>query len=236
MKSGKMDKDFKDGIKAGLPIGLGYLSVSFTFGIMAASKGLFWWQAVLISLTCLTSAGQLAGIGIMIMPGHYLEMLISQLTINVRYSFMSVSLAQKVEKPFKGIYRWLLGFIMTDEIYAVAVSKKEVTRRFFAGLGILPIIGWTTGTLLGVLIGSVLPDRLLSALSIAIYAMFIAIVMPEVKKSRAVAVVAALAAALSCAFTYVPGLKQVPAGIAISICAVAAALAGAIVFPVQEEG
>jgi len=228
-------QDFKDGIKAGLPIGLGYLSVSFTFGIMAVSKGLFWWQAVLISLTCLTSAGQLAGIGIMVMPGHYLEMLISQLTINVRYSFMSVSLAQKVEKPFKGIYRWLLGFIMTDEIYAVAVSKKEVTRGFFAGLGILPIIGWTGGTLLGVLIGSVLPDRLLSALSIAIYAMFIAIVMPEVKKSRAIAAVAALAVVLSCAFTYIPVLKQVPAGISISICAIVAALAGAVAFPVEEE-
>ncbi|MCR5686130.1 MAG: AzlC family ABC transporter permease [Lachnospiraceae bacterium] len=230
-----MNRDFKDGIKDGLPIGLGYLSVSFTFGIMAAGKGLFWWQAVLISLTCLTSAGQLAGIGIMVMPGRYLEMLISQLTINVRYSFMSVSLAQKVEKPFRGIYRWLLGFIMTDEIYAVAVSKKEVTRAYFSGLGILPIIGWTFGTLFGVLIGSVLPDRLLSALSIAIYAMFIAIVMPEIKKSRAVAVVAALAVVLSCAFTYIPGLKSVPAGIAISICAVVAALVGALVFPVEEE-
>jgi predicted branched-subunit amino acid permease len=113
-------KEFKRGLKAGIPIGLGYLSVSFTFGIMAAAYGFSWWQALIISLTTVTSAGQFAGIGMMLQPGQYVAMLISQLTINIRYSFMSISLSQKLEDRFRGIYRWLLAFFMTDEIFAVA--------------------------------------------------------------------------------------------------------------------
>ena len=130
--------DFKKGLRAGIPIGLGYLSVSFTFGILAVSYGLYWWQAVVISMTTLTSAGQLAGVGIMIYPARYLEMLISQLTINLRYSFMSVSLSQKVSPKFKGVWRFILGFFMTDEIFAVASSQKTVSVRFFAGLSVIP--------------------------------------------------------------------------------------------------
>ena len=106
-------KTFLRGLRAGIPIGIGYLSVGFTFGIMADSCGLDWWQSLLISMTTLTSAGQLAGIFVMVNPGQYLEMLISQLTINVRYSFMSISLSQKTNAKFKGIYRWLFGFMMT---------------------------------------------------------------------------------------------------------------------------
>ena len=125
-----VQKPYLRGLRAGIPIGLGYFPVSFSFGIMAVSMGLHFWQAVLISMTTLTSAGQLSGIGTMKIPGQYAEMLISQLTINVRYSFMSVSLSQKVEPKFSGIYRWLFGFFMTDEIFAVASMEKTVTRGF----------------------------------------------------------------------------------------------------------
>ena len=117
--------NYKQGLLAGIPIALGYLSVSFTFGIMAVSFGLSWWQAVLISMTTVTSAGQFAGIGIMIHPGQYIQMLISQITINVRYSFMSISIGQKADSRFRGIYRWLLGFFITDEIFAVATKEDE---------------------------------------------------------------------------------------------------------------
>ena len=110
----KIMNNYKRGLAAGIPIALGYLSVSFTFGIMAVSYGLSWWQALIISMATVTSAGQFAGIGIMIHPGQYFQMLISQITINIRYSFMSISIAQKADSKFKGIYRWLLGFMMTD--------------------------------------------------------------------------------------------------------------------------
>ena len=227
--------NFKRGFLAGFPIGLGYLSVSFTFGIMAVSYGLTWWQATLISMTTVTSAGQFAGIGTMLYPGQYIEMLVSQLTINVRYSFMSISLSQKTDEKFKGIWRWLFGFMMTDEIFAVASTEKEVSRSFFAGLMTTPYLGWSLGTLIGALLGNVLPHRLMSALSLAIYGMFVAIVMPGMKESRAVVMVVLLALGLSSLFYYVPVLSQVSSGLAISICAIVAALAGAALFPLKEE-
>lgn len=230
-----MKESFFRGVKAGIPIGLGYLSVSFTFGIMAVSYGFHWWQALLISMLTVTSAGQFAGIGTMLYPGQYIEMLVSQLTINVRYSFMSISLSQKTDEKFKGIWRWLFGFMMTDEIFAVASTEKEVSRSFFAGLMTTPYLGWSLGTLIGALLGNVLPHRLMSALSLAIYGMFVAIVMPGMKESRAVVMVVLLALGLSSLFYYVPVLSLVSSGLAISICAIVAALAGAALFPVKEE-
>lgn len=226
---------FRRGLEGGVPIGLGYLSISFTFGIMAVSYGFDWWQAVLISMTTLTSAGQLASIGVMTVPGQYLELLISQLTINVRYSFMSLSLSQKTAPAFSGVKRWLLGFFMTDEIFAVASAEKEVSTKFFLGLSVMPYFGWALGTLLGSILGSVLPAVVLNALCLAIYGMFIAIVAPVARKSRAVLAVAGVAAALHVLFCYLPVLSRIPSGLSISITAVAAAFLGALLFPIKER-
>ena len=227
--------NYTRGLKAGIPIALGYLSVSFTFGIIAISYGLSWWQALIISMTTVTSAGQFAGIGIMLHPGQYFQMLISQITINIRYSFMSISVGQKADERFTGLSRWILGFMMTDEIFAVATQEESVSRSFFAGLATLPYLGWSVGTLLGAILGSILPDRLMSALSLAIYGMFVAIVVPEMKKSHPVLIVVALAMLLSCAFHYIPFLSSISSGITITIVAVSAAVVGAILFPVDEE-
>lgn len=229
-------KLYTKGIKAGIPIGVGYLSVSFTFGIMAVSYGFAWWQAVLISMMTVTSAGQFAGIGVMQYPGHYIEMLLSQLTINIRYSFMSLSLSQKTDSHFKGIYRWQLGFFMTDEIFAVASAEEQVSRSYFLGLATMPYLGWTMGTLIGALLGNVLPPRLMSALGLAIYGMFVAIVVPEMKRNKSVVCVVFVALMLSCLFYYVPVLDHISSGIAISICAILAAVLGAALFPIKEEG
>lgn len=235
-------KRFLEGIKDGIPIGLGYLSVSFTFGIAAvASNGggnvLSVWQAVLISMTNLTSAGQLAGLQIMLTGGTLLEMAISEFVINLRYSLMSISLSQKVNKKFKGIYRWLLGFGITDEIYAVAVLHTgDVTRSYFFGLMCVPYIGWSLGTFLGALSGNLLPAVVCSALGLAIYGMFIAIIIPPMKKSRSTLLIVCIAILLSCIFTYVPVFRKISVGFAIIICAVCASLLGAIFFPVQETG
>lgn len=171
----------------------------------------------------------------MMHPGQYLQMLISQLTINVRYSFMSISISQKADSKFRGIYRFILGFMMTDEIFAVASQEEKVSRSFFAGLSVLPYLGWSFGTFLGAILGSVLPDRIMSALSLAIYGMFVAIVVPEMKKSRPVIVVVIIAAALSFLFYYVPALKGISSGITITVCAILAAVIGAILFPVDSE-
>lgn len=229
-------KLFTKGIKAGIPIGLGYLSVSFTFGIMAVSYGFTWWQALLISMLTVTSAGQFAGIGIMQYPSQYFEMLLSQLTINIRYSFMSLSLSQKTDSRFSGLSRWLLGFFVTDEIFAVASAEKQVAKSYFFGLAVIPYLGWTTGTLIGALLGNILPARLMSALSLAIYGMFVAIVVPAMKRTRSVVYIVLAALALRCLFYYTPPLSHISDGLAVSICAILAAAAGAVLFPIKEEG
>lgn len=231
----KTDNAFRRGFQAGLPIGMGYFAVSMSFGILAVSYGFTWWQAVLISALTVTSAGQFAGIGTMLQPGQYFAMLLSQATINVRYSMMSVSLSQKVDKTFGKAARWILGFFITDEIFAVAAAERNLTKRFFAGLAVLPWIGWTLGTLSGALAGSILSDALLNAMCIALYGMFVAIVVPVAKKEMPVLFVVVLAMVFSCLFTWVPGLKEVSSGIAVSLCAIAAAAVGAWIFPVKEE-
>lgn len=231
----KTNNAFRRGLSAGLPIGLGYFSVSISFGILAVSYGFTWWQAVLVSMVCVTSAGQFAGITTMIHPGQYFAMLLSQLTINVRYSMMGVSLSQKVDASFGKLSRWALGFFITDEIFAVAAAQQVLTRPFMAGLAVLPYAGWSLGTLVGALVGNILPERLMNALCIALYGMFIAIVVPAAKKERPVLAVVALAAVFSCLFTWLPGLKAVSSGIAVSLCALIAAAIGAAVFPIKEE-
>ena len=228
-------KELTRGIRAGLPIGLGYFSVSLSFGILAVSYGFTWWQAVLISMLTVTSAGQFAGIQAMLTPGQYFPLLLSQVTINIRYSMMSVSLSQKADAAFGRLSRWLLGFFMTDEIFAVAANEPVVTPRFFAGLTVLPWIGWVLGTLAGGLLGSILPQALMNALSVALYGMFIAIVVPVAKREKPVLLVVGIAAVCSCLFTWLPGLKELPAGISVSLCAILAAAAVAARFPVKEE-
>lgn len=227
---------FRRGFRAGIPIGLGYFSVSISFGILAASYGFSWWQAVLISMLTVTSAGQFAGINTMVLPGQYIAMLVSQLTINVRYSMMSVSLSQKVDKTMGKAARWLLGFFITDEIFAVAAAEKELSRPFFVGLAVAPYLGWVAGTLAGALLGNIMPGRLMNALCIALYGMFIAIVVPVAKKEQPVLLVVLLAMVLSCLFTWVPMLSSIPSGISVSLCAIVAAIAGAAAFPVKEDG
>lgn len=229
-----LNNSFKKGFADGLPICLGYLSVSFTFGIMAVEGGLSIAIAVLISMTNLTSAGQLAGIGVIFAGGSFLEMALTQLIINMRYSLMSISLSQKMHKSIRFVDRLWIAFGITDENFAVSAAKcGELGRRYMAGLILMPFIGWSGGTLLGAAAGSVLPESICSALGIAIYGMFIAIFIPPMKKSRAVTFVVAASAILSCIFTYIPMLKCISSGFVIIICAVVTSVLGAVLFPVN---
>ncbi|MBQ8781293.1 MAG: AzlC family ABC transporter permease [Oscillospiraceae bacterium] len=227
---------FSEGFKDGIPIGLGYLSVSFGFGIMAVSNGLPVLAAVLTSMTNLTSAGQVAGIGIIAAGGTLLEMILAQLIINMRYALMSISLSQKLDGSFTTLHRFLASFGITDEIFAVASGKgREISNKYMYGLILFPFIGWSTGTFLGAIAGEVLPESIKAALGIAIYGMFIAIFIPPARKSVGVLTVVAVSAGLSCCFKYIPVLSGVSGGFVIIICALAASAAGAMLFPVKEE-
>ncbi len=226
---------FKKGLKDGIPICLGYFSVSFAFGIFAVENGLSVFQATIISLTNLTSAGQLAGVPIMI-GGGLPELAISQLVINSRYSLMSVSLAQKFSHKVKLKDKLLIAYGNTDEIFAMAISQKgEIGKRYMFGLMLLPILGWTSGTLLGAVAGNILPAMLTAALGLAIYGMFVAIVVPVAKKEKATAACVAIAIALSCAFYYIPFLSKVPTGFTVIICSCFAAAVLAVVAPIKTE-
>ena len=226
---------FRKGLKDGMPICLGYLSVSFAFGIMATQGGLPVWVALLISMTNLTSAGQVAGTQLILAGGTYVEIAVTTFIINIRYMLMSLSLSQKVESRMTNLERWVLAFGITDEIFAVAIQQKEeVNAKYLSGLVITPYVGWALGTLLGATATGLLPDSLRNALGIAIYGMFIAIVVPVAKKVRPVLKVVALSVVLSCAVHYLPVLNQISSGFAIILCTVVAAAAGAVLFPVKE--
>lgn len=226
--------NFKQGIRDGIPIGLGYAAVSFAFGILAVDKDLTVSEAVLISLTNLTSAGQFAGLTIIAELGTLVEMALSQFIINLRYMLMAISLSQKVDDDFKGIWRWILGFAITDEIFAVAIQNPgKIKRNYFMGLTIIPIIGWTLGTLGGALLGNILPAIITNALGVALYGMFIAVVVPKARDDSHVFVAVCIAVAISVALKYIPAFVNLSGGFAIIICTVVASLIAAVLFPVE---
>ena len=232
----KENNKFLTGLKHGIPICLGYLSVSFAFGITAVDSGLSILEALLISMTNLTSAGQLAAVPIITGGGTFIELAIAQFIINLRYSLMSVTLSQKLGKTVSLLDRFIISFAVTDEIFAVSSSKSyKVGRLYMFGLIITPFLGWSLGTLLGAVAGNILPAGVTAALGIAIYGMFIAIVVPEIKHSISTAICVAIAVALGCAFKYVPMLSSVPSGFVIIICAVIASAIMAIAAPIKPN-
>ena len=229
-------KEYKNGVQTGLPVGLGYFSVSFGFGAMAIAQGLNALDATLISATNLTSAGQFAGLTLIVAMGTLWEMVMTQVIINSRYSLMSIALAQRMGQRIGFFPRLFIAFFNTDEIFALAMARKEaLTVPFMLGLGTLPIIGWTGGTLMGALAGSVLPADIRAALGVMLYGMFIAIVVPPAKQEKPVFITLILALIFSCLFAWVPALQAVSAGISIVICTVAAAAIAAALFPVAEK-
>lgn len=226
---------FREGVTYGAPIMLGYAPVSFAFAVSAVAGGLPWTAALLISMSNFTSAGQVAGANLMLAGAPLTEIGVTVFIINIRYFLMSLSLSQKL-RNMPLIKRLFLANGVTDEIFFLAVQKPgELSGWFFTGLAAGPYLGWILGTLLGGLAGAVLPASLSSALGIALYAMFIAIVVPPAKKSRPVAFTVIGAAALACLFRYVPGFRSVPSGWALILCAVTVSAAAALLFPVGEE-
>ncbi len=227
---------YKKGLRDGLPIALGYLSVSFTFGITAVGMGIPPLAAILISMTNLTSAGQVQGINIIAAGGGYIEMALAQLVINMRYALMGISLSQKLDKKYSLLHRIISSFGITDEIFAVASGQKtDIPPRYMYGLITLPYIFWATGTAAGALLGAILPESIQAALGIAIYGMFIAIVIPPAKKSRGILWVALIAALLSSIVAFISQYITITSGISVIICAVIAAVLGAAFFP-QKTG
>lgn len=228
--------DFRKGIKKGLPIAFGYFPVAFTFGLMAVNGGIPVWITILISLTNLTSAGQFAGAGLIIANASLFEITLTTFIINIRYMLMSLSLSQKIPLSTPILQKCIMAFGITDETFSVAALEKgKITFPYMMGLVTAPYWGWGLGTAFGALSTTFLPDKVQNAMGIALYAMFIALILPAVKKSKAALVVVIIAITVSSLFTGLPHLRQISFGWIIIIATVIASSIGAILFPREKE-
>lgn len=229
----KKGSQFLKGNAEGIPIALGYLSVSFGFGIMAAGTGLSVFEAVMISLTNLTSAGQAQGVSVMASHGTLIEMALVQLVINIRYALMALSLSQRLDKEFTFPHRLLAAYGITDEIFAVCSTKKELLKpSYMYGVISISTIGWTLGTFLGAAAGEILPPAVTAALGIVLYGMFIAIIVPPASKQHSILFVVLVSAGISVLLRFLA--PSISGGFAVIACALAASTLGAILFPEKE--
>lgn len=227
---------FGKGIKDGLPIAFGYLSVAFAFGMICIQKGLPAWAPVLISLTNFSGTGQFAGADLIAAGAAFAEIAFTLLIINMRYLLMSLSLSQRLSPKISIMGRLVIAFGNTDEIFVVAMQQgRELKFTYMMGLIISSYSGWVAGTALGVFASSFLPQTVRSALGIALYAMFVAIIIPAAKESKAVMRVAAISVVISCMFFFVPVLNLLSKGWVIIICGIVSSAVGAVLFPIKEE-
>ena len=227
---------YRRGVRDALPVFFGYLAVSFAFGITAKSLGMPSFGLIFMSAANFTSAGQFAAVNGIAAGIGYFELALTQLVINLRYCLMSSALSQKISVKTPFFHRFLMAFGNTDEVFALAVSYKgELKPVYYYGLLTSALPGWVLGTALGVLAGDFLPARLLSALGIALYAMFIAIILPPAKKNKVVAGVVFVSMAASFAFSKLPFLVRVSQGFRIIILTVVLSALAAAFFPAETE-
>lgn len=227
---------FKKGLRDGLPIALGYFAVAFTLGIAAKNAGFSPFQAMMESLLNNASAGEYAVFSLVAAGASYWEVAVMTLVANARYLLMSCSLSQKLAPDTSLGHRMLLAFDVTDEIFGISIAVPgRLDPRYTYGAMSVAIPGWALGTFLGVVVGNALPPRLVSALSVGLYGMFLAIIVPPAKKDRVVLGLVAVSFIFSFAAERLPLLAGISAGTRTIILTVVIALAAAVLFPVRDE-
>lgn len=235
MKSTNLS-NFRDGVRDGIPIALGYLAVAFTLGIAARNFRIGAFPATLMSLLNFTSAGEFAALGIISAGAPYLEMIFSQTVINLRYLLMSCALSQKLPADTSAFHRFLTGFFITDEIFGVSSGRPGHLNPFYTyGTASIAIPGWALGTCLGVILGTALPDRITRALSVALYGMFLAVIIPPARKDRIIAGLVVISMLASYLFTMIPALSGISSGMRVIILTVLISGAAAFLFPIKED-
>ncbi len=229
-------KWYKKGVKDGIPIGLGYFAVAFTLGIVAAKAGLTAFQALLATGLTNASAGGYAGFEIIAESGGYLAMAVSQLVVNARYLLMAASLSQKLKPETPLFHRALVAFDVTDEVFGISIAVKGNLNPFYNyGAMTVSIPGWALGAFFGVIMGDVLPPSLVSALSVGLYGMFLAIIVPPARKDKVIALLVVVSMALSFALAKLPFVCEISSGMRVIILTVVISLAAAIIFPREDE-
>jgi len=229
-------KWYKKGLKDGIPIGLGYFAVAFTLGIVAAKAGLTAFQALIATGLTNASAGGYAGFSIIAENGGYVAMAISQLVVNARYLLMSASLSQKLKPETSLLHRALVAFDVTDEVFGISIAVKGNLNPFYNyGAMTVAIPGWALGAFFGVIMGDVLPNSLVSALSVGLYGMFLAIIIPPARKEKIIAILVVISMALSLAFSKIPVICEISSSMRVIILTVVISLAAAIIFPREDD-
>lgn len=229
-------KEFKEGMEDGIPIGLGYFAVSFALGIAMKDAGMSWVDGFFMSLLNLASAGEYAGTQVILANGSYLQMILMTFVANARYMLMSASLSQKLSEKTTTPQRMLIGYSVTDELFGIAINRKGYLNPvYFYGAMLVAVLPWAIGTSLGIVMGNILPTSLVSALSVALYGMFLAIVIPVAKKDKTVLILVIISYLSSTLCTYLPIVKDISSGTRIIILTVLIAGIASFIKPINEE-
>lgn len=227
---------FQKGVKDGIPIALGYFAVSFTLGITAKNAGLTALQAMLASFTLNASAGEFAGFTLIAAGASYLEVAIMEFVANARYLLMSCALSQKIPSDTPLLHRLIIGYDVTDEIFGISIAVPgKLNPSYTFGAIAIAVPGWSIGTYLGVVMGNILPANIVSALSVGLYGMFIAIIIPPARKSKIIAGIVAVSMAASFAFAKLPLVSNISSGMRTILLTVVISALAAYFFPVKEE-
>ncbi len=229
---------YLQGLRDGVPIALGYLAVAFSLGILARKAGLTPFQGFLASFLCNASAGEYAGFTLIGAGATYLEMALTTLVTNARYFLMSCAESQRLAPDLSLPHRLLVGFDLTDEIFGISIAQKGYINPFYPyGAMTVAIPGWSVGTMLGIIAGNLLPARAVNALGVALYGMFLAIIIPPARKNRIIAGLICVCFLLSYLCSVLPWISALPEGTRTVILTVAVSAAAALLFPrpAQEE-
>lgn len=240
MKSTTLNKSnkqvFTEGMRDGLPIGLGYFAVAFSLGIAAKSAGLNPFQAFLASFMCNASAGEYAGFALIAAGASYLEVAVMTLIVNARYLLMSFAMSQRMKPGTKMRHRFCMSYDITDELFAIAIARDGYLNPFYTYGAVLTAAPfWAVGTALGTYAGNILPTRIVSALSVALFGMFLAVIIPPARKSKIIAVLIAVCFALSYAAANLPFVRDIPEGTRTIILTIAISAAAALLFPRKQD-
>lgn len=223
---------FQHGVRDGVPIALGYFPISMTFGMLASTYGFPAWYSILISMTSLTGTGQFMGIDLIAHSAALLEITFTILLINIRYFLMSLSLLQKLPSDISMRKKLLIAFGVTDENYAIAMQqRKPLTFSYLMGILFISFAGWSTGTAFGAIVTDFLPTSFLSAFGIAIYGMFLAIIIPASMEHKAILVLVVASTILSCVAKVIPVIRDLGSGWILIICGITTSAIGAYIAP-----
>jgi len=227
---------FREGTRDGIPIGLGYFAVAFALGVAARDAGLNPFQGFMASIMCLASAGQYAGFSVIAARAPYLEMILITAVINARYLLMSTAISQRLSPKMKFFHRPLMAWFITDEIFAVEIAREGYLNPWYTyGAGIVAAPMWAAGTAIGILAGNLMPARIVSALSVALFGMFLAVIIPAAKKDRTVAALIIVSFLLSFTFSKLKPFANLSSGNRVIILTVVISAVFAALFPRTEE-